>query len=295
MPRSLGRTASMAQRVHQFMRRGPHRSANLVPEDFKMKQLVLAVLAALGALTTLNTQAVPTLQLNITGGTYDTATETVILDTAATSFTVNAYLQPDAYNGSADSYGLSVALVPKTGPASATLGSFDIGGTTVRATDDMTYGVPPIETVATQLSDLGDLSTHGIFDTYFYENVFDFSGAPTTASVNTKDTPGYDPTAHGGTDLFYRQFAIDVTKLDQTNPLGLHFDLYNRKICTATTCQDGAKCQIVGDVDQSEFASFSHDAEWVPEGGTPAREPATLALLGAGAMALGITRRRKRG
>ena len=134
--------------------------------------------------------------------------------------------------------------------------------------------------------------THGVFDTYFIQNTFNFTGAPTTASVDTQSNPGYDPTATSGTDLSYLQFDVDVSGL--AAGYGLHFDLYNLSICTT----DKGQCQVAGDADQSQFAPFSHDAEYVPPGGTPSPgpvpEPATLALFGLGAIAMGVTRRRKR-
>jgi hypothetical protein len=262
-----------------------------------MRNTLKVFVLAVGGLMAAGAWAVPTLQLNITGGTYDATTQTVILDTGATSFVVNAYLDADNKNAAGDDYALSVALAPKTGPADVNLGSFQINGSTVNVTADMVYGVPPLEAVHLQSHDPGDLSTHSIFHTFFYETAFDFSGASTTAVVNTEDTPGYDPTAaaNSGSDLHYRQFSIDLSSLDQVTlgPIGLHFDLYNRSVCSDTKGQ----CQVVGDVDQSKFAPYSHDAEWVPPAGgrnPPGGElpiPAPLALISLGGLLLGWLRR----
>ena len=79
-----------------------------------MRRELVGVLGALGAITALTAQAVPTLQLNITGGTYYSPSETVI--TSNNPFTVNAYLLPDAKNATGDTYAISVALVPQTSP-----------------------------------------------------------------------------------------------------------------------------------------------------------------------------------
>jgi len=47
----------------------------------------------------------------------------------------------------------------------------------VNVAGDMTYGAPPLETLAGQQGfDNGDLGTHGVFETYFSEFVFQFGG-----------------------------------------------------------------------------------------------------------------------
>lgn len=251
------------------------------------------LLGAMVSLAAASAYAIPTLQLNITGGTYDNATQTVILDTGATSFTVNAYLQEDASNPITDWYGLSIALVPKTGPAASTLGSFKIDSTTVKVTADMVYGVPPLEDVLSlQGQDPGDLAKHGIFETFFYEYAFQFVTGQTTSSVNTENTPEFDPTRDTGSALYYVQFALDAALLKQTdaNLISLHFDLYNTKLIES--CKN--KNCTVGDIDISQFAPFSHDAEWRPgDGGGPIPNPAPapLALIGLGAFLLGCSRR----
>ena len=61
--------------------------------------------------------AVPTLQLGITGGTYDNATETIIA--SSNSFSLYAYLIADAGNPINDIYALSMAVTPQVNsPAS---------------------------------------------------------------------------------------------------------------------------------------------------------------------------------
>ena len=257
--------------------------------NIKIKMLA----GAIGSLICASAYAVPDLQLNITGGIYDNVTETVIV-TGGTTATVNAYMDVTGKNALTDTYALSVALSPQTGPDNVDLGSFVIAGISVDVTDDMVYGVPPLETVWTQDSDPGDLATHSIFDTFFKELSFSFDATSMTASVNTQDTPGYDPTSNVGSDLYYKQFAIDTSALAED--IALHFDLYNLKICADTKGQ----CQVVDDADQSNFAPFSHDAEWRPVGFEPPPpapgipEPAPLALVALGGILLGWMTRKKR-
>jgi hypothetical protein len=154
----------------------------------------------------------------------------------------------------------------------------------------MTYGTPPIEAIATQLSDPGDLADHGIFDTFFYEHTFDFVNAPQSGIYNTGDDAGQGPIA--GMGMYYLAFTIDVTNLDAA--ASIHFDLYNLEV--VASCNMNPNC-IVGDVDQSQFAPFSHDAQSGPGGGGGGEEelpePGMAFLLGSGLLGLWAMRRRK--
>lgn len=257
-----------------------------------MKIVQKTLAAALGLAFAGAVHAVPTLQLDILDGIYDTTTETVVAQ--ANSFTLYAYLIPDGSNLTTDTYGLSMAVVPKTGPTDTDLGSFTFNGSTINVTADMTYGTPPSETIATQLSDPGDVAKHGIFDTFFSEHTFDFVGASQSGifDAGTLANAGSGPIA--GTGMYYRAFTIDVTNLDEL--AAIHFDLYNIEVCGTTQGQ----CNIVGDADQSQFAPFSHDAQSGAGGGgggdgEELPEPGSMALIGLGLLGLAAMRRRKFG
>ncbi|MFZ3063826.1 MAG: choice-of-anchor N protein [Nitrospirota bacterium] len=216
--------------------------------------------------------AIPTLQLDIAGGSYDLSTETII--SSGNTFTLYAYLIPDKYNSLPDTYYISAAIAPKVGKAGANIGSFNFNGTTINATSDMTYGVPPLEAITSlQGWDSGDLAKHGIFPTYFSEFEFQFSSANQIGLYNTQDraiSGGSIPTS--GTGMYYAAFTIDTSLLDPNYVI--HFDLYNTKLKKG------------GDIDVTQFAPFSHDAQ-----STAVPEPSTVLLLGSGLVGLWASRR----
>jgi hypothetical protein len=244
--------------------------------------------------------ALPTLQLTITGGTYQTTDETTYA--GGNPFTLYALLSaPNNCNAAclagllADTYYISAALNPKTAPAvppdaDPSLGSFSFGGTVVAVTSDMTYGTPPLETAATQLSDPGDLASHGIFETFYRQFKFQFDGNQSTTPFNSADTT---PNAIVDDDkgMYYVPFLVDVAGL--ADKYSIHFDLYNSKVeqCKNNNC-------VPDDIDINDFAPFSHDAQSLTGNGnepdpTPAPEPGVLTLLGIGLLGLTAIRRRK--
>lgn len=235
-----------------------------------MKKLIGATIGLLGCLLGANLSfAFPALQLNIAGGTYYGAG---VYDSTTLSngpvFDLYAYLQPNEKNTIDDTYYLSMAVVPKTGPLGADLGSFLFNGTEINVTADMVYGVPPVELLGTAYQDPNDLSQHGIYETFFYEYGFSFNSPAATVGAYNVAT---GETAPGV--MNYRSFSLDTTNL--TEGYEIHFDLYNSRVCS-------------GDVDVTSFAPFSKDAQ-----SSRVPEPNTMLLLGTGLLGIGLLRKRK--
>ena len=242
----------------------------------RLKRILLIILS--GIITNLyavNVQAIPTLQLDIGGGSYyDSSTDTIV--STSSSFTLYAYLIPNSYNSLSDTYYISAALSPRTSEP-GDIGSFTFQGNDIEVTGDMIYGIPPLEIVTIIPGfDPGDLSKHGIFETYFSEFGFTFSSSQ-ISPYNTADraeSGGAIPSTGNG--MYYAAFTVDTSNLD--SDYIIHFDLYNETI------------KNNGDVDISSFAPFSHDAESCHDC-TPVPEASTVLLLGAGFAGLWMFKR----
>lgn len=243
--------------------------------------------------------AIPELQLDVAGGYYDYSTETIVASDNA--FTLFAYLIPESLiNDVSGYYYISAAISPKTGPADSNLGIFKFNNQTIRVTEDMTYGVPPLEAIctlypekcATQNFDSGDLEKHSVFPTFFSEFRFQFAEENLISQYNTQDRAKSDDSidlaSYDGplsmrkfNGMYFAAFTVDISGLDPEYTL--HFDLYNTTI----------KTKRITDIDINEFAPFSHDAE-SGHSTLPAPEPSTLILLGAGLAGISLFARKKR-
>lgn len=233
------------------------------------RRFALAPIAVAAMLLCAPAHAVPKLQLDILGGTYDTATQTIMA--SGNSFSLYAYYWSTTLP--TGNFYISAALMPPTATP-GNYGSFTIdGGAPINVTSDMAYGTPPLE-LAMQAFDPGDLSKHGIFPGYFYEKSFTFSAANQSGVYNTQDHAGWGP--QSGTGMFYQKFDFNIAGL--APGLGLHFDFYNESIKN-------------GDIDVNKFAPFSHDAQGMV---ASIPEPETYAMLLAGLGLLGFAARRRK-
>lgn len=229
-----------------------------------MKKLSL-ILAAVATLLVEATPAlgIPFLQLGMSGGYYDTSTQTVVTDSS--TFTLYALIDP----GSADyiaksTYYISAAMTPRL-KFGTNLGSFTWNGSTINATQDMVYGSAPVA----HADENDDWPDHSIFSTYFKEFAFELSPGAKAAGYNVQDDPdGFYADPDGA--LYYAAFELDVSGL--APDYGLHFDLYTKN----------------GDLDVDRFAPFSHDAQC-----TPVPEPATALILGTGLLTLAVMGRNR--
>jgi hypothetical protein len=89
--------------------------------------------------------------------------------------------------------------------------------------------------------------------------------------------------------MYFNRFDIDTSNL--AVGYAVHFDLYNTKLCI----NGRGPCSNNTDVDITQFAPFSHDAQSktnVPPPAIP--EPETYAMLLAGLGLLGFTARRRK-
>lgn len=225
--------------------------------------------------------AVPVLQLGIAGGTYDGTTGTVVA--AGPVFSLYAFLTPNRFNTLTDNYYLSMAISPQVATP-VNLGSFTFNSTTVNVTSGMDYGYPPLDTFSG--SDPGDLAAHSVFPTYFKEVGFNFSSSNQSGIFNTQDNPSWGPQT--GSGMYYNRFDINTSNL--VSGYTIHFDLYNTKLCL----NGKGPCSGTGDVDVSQFAPFSHDAQSMLTPPPAIPEPETYAMLLAGLGLLGFTARRRK-
>jgi hypothetical protein len=232
-------------------------------------------------------QAIPTLQLDIGGGTYVNGTTTA----NANTFDVFALLSPDSDSTLSGVYRLSAALYPKTANSSPapSVGTFSFNGAVYNVAADMAWGRPPDALLPGTTAIGSELAPHGIFETYFMEFNVVYNANNQCLAYNVQDDPG-DPVAAANSGFYWQSFAVDVSGLDPG--YGIHFDLY--QVAAGSAGEAGAR--VRGDqmltTDMVEFAPFSHDAESstsVPDGAS------TVTLLGLALTGIAAIARRMNG
>ncbi len=218
-------------------------------------------------------QAIPTLQLDISGGVY--RDETVY--SQGPKFTLYALLNPnstDTTEGNkinnvtiGNNFYISLAIEPnsawkadKTRPTDLNLGSIKIGTTVLSVTKDMAFGVPPIYTLNPDLANnVKDLPSHDMYPTFYYETpAFHFLESQKTTEYNVQDSRFLGANNNGS--LYYVPFAIDVSNL---NPdYSVHFDLYAYNTIEGT---EVVKYQELRDPTkpQDENQRIKVDKQWV--------------------------------
>lgn len=229
--------------------------------------LVVAVAMFLGASTA---QGIPSLQLYLEGGTYDSETESWVLVPPGPSggdlfrlWTVGN-IDGAGGHGSIENVRLSVAydavaVAPLITLTPSTTGGFG-GWTDLLQTGDPTWIQTVTDGSSPILGDGSSLPSHGIFGPGTYWQEFGLGDFTETGDSigNIIDELPLGPLGTGG--------QINVYEISVLNSAGLtlHFDLYNTLMAT----------------NHASFAPFSHDAEIVPDPGS-----AVLIMAGLGLVA----------
>ncbi|MGK0240549.1 MAG: hypothetical protein ACI92G_004037 [Candidatus Pelagisphaera sp.] len=191
-------------------------------------------------------EAVPFLQLDIVGGSYDRVTESIF--STASDATIVALATPGKKDTDADVLSsttfLSIAAVKENGDA---VSLDDLAGTLIEieglaiTAENFWVGTPPFE------SEGKTLGSHGIYDTAFTEVDFQFAAGNTTSTYNSEYAAGASSLYDGGSGSFFKIFDVSISQL--AAGINLHFDLYTMKDVKG------------GGSEMDKFAPYSHDAE----------------------------------
>jgi hypothetical protein len=236
-----------------------------------MKSITLILALFLVLLSATVSSAIPALQIYLEGATYDTTSETWVLNTSSDTFTLWVLGDISHYGSISD-----VKLAAAVATSELSGGSIALASTTASGITDPSTPVGPVFNVISAdgavptLGDGSPLAPHGIYGagTSFFEwslgdftlidsPIGDFITAYPTSFSDMGQINAYNVTASGFTSI--------------------HFDAYDHFIAG-----NSGKYKY-------DFAPFSHDGE-----GNQVPEPSALWLVGMGLLGMGFFGRKNK-
>ena len=220
--------------------------------------------------------AVPTLQLGLHNGYYDSSEGIESVVTTSDYFQLHAYATPNAEFTIDDilneSYYISLSVIAEDGGVAKDAE----GATHFSATDisDLNYGINPLDSV---LHEQG-LLEHDVFETYYAEHEFKWSELG--QRVGLVDVTDYPGGITYGSEMLYKNMNVFLHRLVDGSYLSLNEDYEIRFDLYSSTLRDAAFSGDFSKVTKHDYAPRTHNAQTVPVT-EPASWPlAALVLMG---------------